>query len=173
MEMEYDKVETLQSWQIPQSLRDVQSFLGFANFYRRFINGFSRICRLLTESRKGDKKSWKWTLEMNKAFDELKKRFINAPILKHYDPNYQCILETDASDFALGAILYQRCDDNALHPIATTVENLHQRKLIMKFMIKNFLRLWIRSNFGEDMSKDHILRCFYIQIIKISNILQR
>jgi hypothetical protein len=65
----------IQSWQIPQSLRDVQSFLGFANFYRRFINGFSRICCPSTESTKGDKKSWKWTLEMNKAFDELKKRF--------------------------------------------------------------------------------------------------
>jgi hypothetical protein len=57
MEMANDKVETIQSWQIPQSLRDVQSFFGFANFYRRFINGFSTICRPLTESTKGDKKS--------------------------------------------------------------------------------------------------------------------
>jgi hypothetical protein len=85
-------------------------------FHSRFINGFSRICCPLTESTKGDKKSWKWTLEMNKAFDELKKRFINAPILKHYDPNSQCILETDASDFALGAILSQRSDNNAFTP---------------------------------------------------------
>jgi hypothetical protein len=54
----------------------------------------------------------------------------------------------------------------------TTLENLYQRKLIMKFMIKNFLRLWICSNFGEDMSKGHFLRCLYIRIIKISNILQ-
>jgi hypothetical protein len=60
---------------------------------------------------------------MDKAFDALKKRFITAPILKYYDPNRQCILETDASDFALGAILSQRSDDNALHPIA-----YHSRK---------------------------------------------
>jgi hypothetical protein len=150
MEMANDKVETIQSWQIPQSLRDVQSFLGFANFYRRFINGFSRICRPLTESTKGDKKSWKWTLEMNKAFDELKKQFINAPILKHYDPNRQCILETDASNFALGAILSQRSDDNALHPIAyhsrkfTPTEinyEIHDKELLA---IVDSFKLWRR-----------------------------
>jgi hypothetical protein len=55
---------------------------------------------------------------MNKGFDELKKRFINTPILKHYDLNCQCILETDAPDFGFGAILSQSRDDNALHPIA-------------------------------------------------------
>jgi hypothetical protein len=101
MEMANNKVETIQSSQIPQSLGDIQTFLGFANFYRRFINRFSRIYHPLTESTTGDKKSWKWTLEMNKAFDELKKRFIKAPIFKHYDPNNQCILETDASNFGL------------------------------------------------------------------------
>jgi hypothetical protein len=59
MEIANDKLETIQSGQIPQSLRDVQPFLGFSNFYRRFINRFSGICHPLTESRKGDKKSWK------------------------------------------------------------------------------------------------------------------
>jgi hypothetical protein len=150
MEMANNKVETIQSWQIPQSLKDVQSFLGFTNCNRRFINGFSRICRPLTESTKGDKKSWKWTLEMNKAFDELKKWFINAPILKHYDPNRQCILETDASDFALGAILSQRSDDNALHPSTyhsrkfTPTEinyEIHDRELLA---IVDSFKLWRR-----------------------------
>jgi hypothetical protein len=141
MEMGNDLVETIQSYQIPQSLRDVQLFLGFANFYKTFINGFSRICCPLTESTKGDMKSWKWTLEMNKVFDELKKRFINATILKYYNLNHQCILETDASDLVLGAILAQQRDENPLSQSHTTLQNLHQWKLIMKFMIQNFLQL--------------------------------
>jgi hypothetical protein len=87
---------------------------------------------------------------MNKAFDELKKRFINAPILKHYDPNRQCILETDASDFALGAILSQQSGDNALHPIAyhsqkfTPTEinyEIHDKELLA---IVDSFKLWRR-----------------------------
>jgi hypothetical protein len=50
MEMSEDKIEAIKEWQAPKSLRDVQSFLGFANFYRRFIKDFSRVCRPLTES---------------------------------------------------------------------------------------------------------------------------
>jgi hypothetical protein len=71
----------------------------------------------IKESMKGDKTSWKSTLGMNKAFDELKKQYINTPMLKSYDPYSQCILETDASDFELGAKVSQRSDDNALGPI--------------------------------------------------------
>jgi hypothetical protein len=68
MRMAEDKTKAIQEWQTPQSLRDVQSFLGFANFYRRFIFGFSKICRPLTESTKGYRNEWKWTPEMEKAF---------------------------------------------------------------------------------------------------------
>jgi hypothetical protein len=56
---------------------------------------------------KGDNKSWKRTLEMNNAFDEVIKQFINAPILKPYDPNNQYILETDVFDFTLTGVLSQ------------------------------------------------------------------
>src|SRR5215211_857128 len=61
---------------------------------------------------------------MEEAFLFLKKRMTEAPILCHFDPNRECIVETDASDFALGAILSQKQDDNRLHPIA-----FHSRKL--------------------------------------------
>jgi hypothetical protein len=123
MRMAKDKTEAIHDWQTPQSLRDVQSFLGFANFYRRFIFGFSKICRPLTESTKGDKKDWRWTPEMETAFVNLKEWFTTAPILTHFNPKRQCIVETDASDFALGAVLSQKEDDDMLHPIA-----YHSRK---------------------------------------------
>jgi hypothetical protein len=123
MTMAKDKTEAIQDWQTPQSLRDVQSFLGFANFYRRFIFGFSTICRGLTESTKGDNKDWRWSPEMEKAFVNLKEYFTTAPILTHFKPKHQCIVETDGSDFALGAVLSQKEDDDMLHPIA-----YHSRK---------------------------------------------
>jgi hypothetical protein len=123
MRMAEDKTIAIQEWQTPKSLRDVQSFLGFANFYRRFILGFSKICRPLTESTKGDKKDWEWTPDMEKAFVDLKERFTTAPILTHYNPERQCIVETDASDFALRAVISQKSSDDKLHPIA-----YHSRK---------------------------------------------
>jgi transposase InsO family protein len=123
IEMATDKVESVLAWEPPKSLKETQAFLGFANFYRRFIKDFSRICRPLTESTKGDAKSWQWTVAMELAFDELKKMFTTAPILGHFNPRKECIVETDASDFALGAVLSQRGEDGKLHPVA-----FHSRK---------------------------------------------
>jgi hypothetical protein len=123
MEMAEDKIEAIKEWQGPRSLRDVQSCHGFANFYWRFIKDFSRICRPLTESTKGEKQDWHWTSEMEKSFEELQNRFTTAPILSHFDPMKTCIIETDASDFTLGAILSQKDDEGRLHPIA-----FHSRK---------------------------------------------
>jgi len=102
----------------------VQSFLGFANFYRRFIQDYSRVARPLTELRKKEqRKEWSWSLEAEAAFQELKKRFTTAPILAHFDAAKLVIIETDASDFAIGAVLSQRDNENRLHPVA-----FHSRK---------------------------------------------
>jgi hypothetical protein len=121
--MAEDKIEAIKEWQAPRSLRGVQSFLGFANFYRRFIKDFSRICRPLTESTTGDKKDWCWRPEMQNSFEELKNWFTTAPILTYFDLTQTCIVETDASHFALRAILSQKDNEGRLHPIA-----IHSRK---------------------------------------------
>jgi hypothetical protein len=118
IKMSQEKVEAVLSWKSPSSLTELQSFLGFANFYRRFIKDYSGVARPLTELTKGDKKDWRWTAEGEKSFTELKTRFTTAPILKHFDPQRPVIIETDASDFALGAVLSQRDDENRLHPVA-------------------------------------------------------
>jgi hypothetical protein len=123
MRMAEDQTNGIQEWQTPKSLRDVQLFLGFANFYRRIILGFSNIYHPLTESTKGDKKDWEWPPDIENAFVDLKERFTIAPILTHYSPEHQCIIETDASDFALGAVISQKSSDDKLHPIA-----YHSRK---------------------------------------------
>jgi len=122
IKMAQDKVEAVLSWEAPRSLTEVQSFLGFANFYRRFIQDYSRVARPLTElTKKTDK--WAWNNEAEAAFTELKQRFTTAPILAHFDAQKPVIIETDASDFAIGAVLSQRDNEGRLHPVA-----FHSRK---------------------------------------------
>jgi hypothetical protein len=73
MEMGKEKIEANKEWQAPKLRRDVQSFLGFDNFYRRFIETFSKICRPLTESTKGERKNSCRTSEMEESFEVLKR----------------------------------------------------------------------------------------------------
>jgi len=108
IKMSKEKVEAVLEWKTPKSLTEVQSFVGFANFYRRFIQDYSRVARPLTELTKKEKKEWSWNPEVQTAFEELKQRFTTAPILAHFDPAKPVIIESDISDFALGAILSQR-----------------------------------------------------------------
>jgi hypothetical protein len=123
IEMAQDKVQCIRDWECPRSLRDIQSFIGFANFYRWFIEGFSKIAKPLSDSTKGSPKDWIWTDAMTKSFEKLKYCFMTEPILTHFDPNYKCIVKTDASDFALSGTLSQVAKDKKLHPNA-----FHSRK---------------------------------------------
>lgn len=123
--MSKDKVECILSWKQPKSVKGVQQFNGFANFYRRYIKGYSRIAKPLTDSTNLTQKSWQWTKQMNAAFDALKKAFTEAPVLAYFDPSKPPIIEPDASDYALGSIMSQKQDDGRIHPVA-----FHSRKLI-------------------------------------------
>src|SRR5437660_1203700 len=76
------KVESIKSWPVPRDLKDVQAFLGFANFYRRFIEGFSKVCKPLTNLiQKGH--AFDWTSQCEEAFQLPKKLFTEGPILAH------------------------------------------------------------------------------------------
>ena len=117
LKMDEAKVKTIQDWPEPRKVKDIQSFLGFANFYRRFISDYSDIVVPLTRlTRKGV--SWNFSDAARKAFNELKTAFTKAPVLSHFIPDRPLIVETDASDYALGAILSIRTEDNEVHPVA-------------------------------------------------------
>jgi hypothetical protein len=116
--MAQDKVQCIREWERPKSLRDVQSFIGFMNFYHWFIKGCSKIAKPLSNSPKGAARDWKWTEDMTESFEKLKHCFTTAPILTYFDPQRECIIETDASDFALGDTLSQVSIDKKLHPNA-------------------------------------------------------
>jgi len=117
------KVKSVQNWAHPRSVKDVQIFIGFARFYRRFIKDFSKVCKPITETLKGNPKDFHWGREQEEAFEELKRRFTTAPILSHFYPGRKTVGETDASDFALGCVLSQY-QGRRLHPVA-----FHSRKL--------------------------------------------
>jgi len=117
------KVDSIRKWKAPRSVKEVQMFLGFANFYWKFIENFSKICKPITETLKGDKQKFSWGREQNIAFEKLKQRFTTAPILSHFYPERETVIVTDASHFALGAILSQ-FQDKRLYPVA-----FHSRKL--------------------------------------------
>ena len=114
--MDNTKMAAVQDWPTPKNLKEVQSFLGFANFYRRFIKDYSRTAAALTELTRKNK-SFRWGESQQAAFQELKDKFISAPILASFNPEKRIILETDASDQALGSCLCQPDADNRLHPV--------------------------------------------------------
>lgn len=121
IEMDPEKVSAVQAWQLPRCLKDVQAFLGFANFYRRFIRGFSHICKPLTALTQKDVPADSFPLQPGtppaEAFEKLKQAFTTAPVLRHFDPDLETWLETDASDFVAAAVLSQM-HDNVLYPVA-------------------------------------------------------
>jgi hypothetical protein len=117
VQMDPRKVQCIVDWEPPECLKDVQAFLGFSNFYRRFIKGFSRIVKPLVALTKKDAR-FEWNKKCSKAFETLKKAFITAPILRHFDPNKETIVEADSSDFVSSGILSQYDDDGVLYPVA-------------------------------------------------------
>ena len=115
--MDLAKVDTIIHWPTLKNLKDIQSFLGFANFYRRFIYGFSRLAAPLTVLIRKDVK-FVWDEKCEHAFQSLKKAFTSQPILLHFDPDRKTVVETDASDYVSGGILSQYDNDGVLHPVA-------------------------------------------------------
>jgi hypothetical protein len=141
-----DKMQTLLEWTPPTNVKAVQSFLGFANFYGRFIEGFSKVCKPLIDLTKKSTR-WQWTEESQNAFEMLKRWFTFATILRHFDPTLSTVMETDTSDFAIGAVLSQQVEGR-LHPVA-----LHSRKidkvLEINYEIHNKEMLAVVSGFKE------------------------
>ena len=120
--MDPAKVQTILEWRTPQSVRDVQCFLGFANFYRKFIRNYSKKVLPLTQLTHKNQ-PFIWNSSAAEAFESLKHAFTSAPILIHANQDKPFILEADASDFALGSVLSQPNENGLLYPVA-----FHSRK---------------------------------------------
>ncbi|KAK3520141.1 hypothetical protein QTP70_015606 [Hemibagrus guttatus] len=117
VEMDAVKVQAVTEWASPTTLRELQRFLGFANFYRHFIRNYSSVAGPFTSLLQGRPK--RWMDQTRAAFQQLKDCFTTAPILRHPDPDLPFVVEVDTSSSGLGAVLSQRHGvPGKLHPCA-------------------------------------------------------
>uniref|UniRef100_A0A8C6LLQ0 Gypsy retrotransposon integrase-like protein 1 n=1 Tax=Nothobranchius furzeri TaxID=105023 RepID=A0A8C6LLQ0_NOTFU len=116
--MDPQKVQAVAHWPIPTSLKQLQSFLCFSNFHRRFIRGFSSIAAPLTALTRSSNQTRPFRLipEATQTFHTLVHRFTTAPILVHPDPTRPFVVEVGASEVGAGAVLSQSGPDSKLHP---------------------------------------------------------
>ena len=115
--MSPDKITTIADWLEPCKVKDIQLFLGFANFYHRFIFNYSDIMVPLTWLTRKDT-PWNFSEECHCSFNALKHAFTTTPILTHFIPDTPITMETDALDYAVASILSITCADGELHPVA-------------------------------------------------------
>ena len=129
--MDPSKTEVITNWPVPKSVHDVQVFLGFCNFYRKFIPQYSRTAYPLTQLLRKEAQSapFAWHNDAQHAFEQLRSAFGTDTILRHFDPTRPIIVETDASDFAVAAVLSQTFDQGARHPIAFFSKKLDPAQL--------------------------------------------
>lgn len=130
-EMERVKVEAIQKWPTPKTKRDVQSFLGMVNFYRRFIKDMATVAKPLTELT--GIVDFDWTSRREDAFLALKRKVMSAPVLRAFDPELPVVLSTDASGCALGAVLEQD-DGMGRRPVAyfSQTLNIHEQRYTIR-----------------------------------------
>ena len=110
-----EKTQAVRNWNPPKTVKQLQAFLGFINFYQKLIQGAVEKSLPLTELTKKDQK-WKWKDEHQQAFDELKEELLRAPLLGYFDPTKRLIIKTDASDHTTAAVISQKIE-GGLQPL--------------------------------------------------------
>ena len=114
IEMDSVKLSAIKEWKPPASVKGIRSFLGFANFYCKFIPNFSHVVAPLNLLTRKDQ-PWAWTDLQQRAFETLKSAFSSGPVLSIPDVTHPFSIMTDASLFAAGAILLQSDTNGDLH----------------------------------------------------------
>src|SRR6266700_7478200 len=105
--MDPKKVEAIVNWQDLENVIGLRLFLGFCNYYKRFINKWLNKIKLFTRMMKKDK-LWKWDDDKKRLFKEVKEKFTEEPILRIYQPRLLTKVKTNVLDFALGVCLLQK-----------------------------------------------------------------
>lgn len=127
---ELDKVRAIQEFPIPVTKKDVRAFLGISGYYRKFIPNYSAIATPLTNlTKKKAPSNVIWTETCEEAFKQLKHALSSEPILNTPDFNKLFILQTDASEYGVGAVLSQRGDDDLEHPVGYFSRKLLEREV--------------------------------------------
>jgi hypothetical protein len=117
-------VKAIREWPRPTKQKEVQQFVGLAQFYHQYIDNFAEIALPLT-ALIGEGVPFSWSEDAELAFAALKDAISKAPVLKIFDPAHRTTVETDASGFALGAVLFQTDEHGVSRPVAFTSRKLN------------------------------------------------
>ena len=173
-----EKVQTICNWPEPCKVKDIQSFLGFANFYRRFIFNYSDIVvPLIRLTRKGA--PWNFSEECCRSFTALKHAFTTALVLTHFIPDVPIAVETDASDYAVTGILSITLDDGQIHPVAFYSRTLTEPELNYDTHDKELLaifeafRIWRHYLEGSATPVDVVTNHKNLEYFSTSKVLTR
>ena len=140
IKMEEEKVKGVMEWPIPKCIKDVQKFLGLANYYCRFIEGFASIARPLHDMVKKDKK-WEWMERQEKAFRELKEQFTKELVLAALDLDKKLRVEVDASDYVTEEVLSMEGEDGKWRPVAFLSKSLNETERNYEIYDKEMLAI--------------------------------
>ena len=161
--MVQSKVQNIIEWPIPENLKQLQSFLGFINFYSRFIQNYSKLVNPLYRFSKKTQK-FEWLDSDTSTFEAIKEAIKKATLLRHYDSTKEVILYSDASDYALGATLLQKFEAG-LQPIAfwsrklTPAEinyDVHDKELLaVKASLEHWRHYCIGTSISVKVYSDH------------------
>jgi transposase InsO family protein len=162
VKMSPEKIKVVKEWPTPTTVKEVQAFIGFANFNRQFIKNFSKIAIPLTELTKKEN-PFNWTEKHDKAFDTLKQACIEPPVLVAFRNGEPLRFETDASDLAIGMCAKQE-RDGKWHPIAyhsrkfTSAEenyDVHDKELLAIVVALEHWRIYAESCSDLVIFSDH------------------
>jgi len=134
------KLSGIADWPTPNTLKQVCSFLGFGNYYRRFIQGYGNLTRPLNELLKKEEK-FVWTDERNQAFETLKQQFLRSPILQMPDTTLPFTIETDTSKYASGAVLLQLDTNGDIHPCGYLSKSFNETERNYKIYDRELLAI--------------------------------
>jgi len=110
-------------WPTPKCIKDVQKFLGLANYYRRFVKNFTETVRPVHRLVQKQER-WNWESEQEEAFKRLKEIFTSEPVLAAPDLDKEMRVEADVSDYMTGRVLSMKCEDERWRPVAYISKSL-------------------------------------------------
>jgi len=138
IKMEKEKVRGVLEWPTPKCVKDVQKFLGLANYYRRFVKNFAEITRPIHRLVQKQEK-WNWGGEQKEVFRRLKEIFMLEPVLAVPDLDKEMRVEADASDYATGGVLSMKYGDKKWRPVAYISKSLSDTEKNYKIHDKEML----------------------------------
>jgi hypothetical protein len=127
IKMDPKKIEVIQKYPRPTTVKEIQSFLGGAGYYRRFIKNFSKHSAPMNKLTQKNQ-PYIWGNEQQKSFEKIKQKLITSPVLIYPDLEKPFRLYTDASNIALGAVLQQKGEDGKEHPVAFISKKLTKQQ---------------------------------------------